>query len=178
MKREQPQKDDRYNETPKQKKDRLYKEWVDTWMHEHIKFVAWWKVHPNSGYSENREGKSRWGILPWQAYESERYLAEYLDWSPDPVVNDEWLPKWRKERQEAEALTRDLEKRFGREFWKRMTGLQWIKGVKEVAHIMTGWTPNAMQSKIDEAYAYEPGQSEEETELLSRRRDEEGEPLI
>lgn len=35
-----------------------------------------------------------------------------------------------------------------------------------------GWTEKAMRAKIDKAYATDPGQSEEETELLRRRRDD------
>ena len=36
----------------------------------------------------------------------------------------------------------------------------------------SAWTEEAMRTKIDKAYAYESGQSEEETELLKRRRDD------
>ena len=142
---------------------------VTQWMNDHPKFVIWWKEHRASGYAQNKEGLSQWGIEPWRAYDTECYRAEYLGWSP--VYSQEEIEEMRTEQRKTEALTFALEKRFGPEFWKRMTPLEFIQATKQVVHEMTGWSDKKMEAEINKAYETEPGQSEEETELLQRRRE-------
>lgn len=138
------------------------------WVNEHRDFVDWWKEHRDSGYAENRGGKSRWGILPWKAYYIEAYRAEYTGF-PTENISAEDIAAMRAEQRKTEALTAALEKRFGLEFWKRMTREELIAACKQVAREMIPETP-PMEAKIDKAYEHEPGQSEAETELLARRR--------
>jgi hypothetical protein len=150
------------------------------WMAEHKEFVEFWKEHRNSGHCYVKGGYTHWGILPWQAYESEQYRAEFIGWSPNPLVNDQILG-WRKEQEETERLSallgtthyaehnrkiyETIKEEYGsfnalRRAWEEDGTLPRTPG---------DWTGDSMKAKIDEAYAPEPGQSEEETEALRRR---------
>lgn len=142
---------------------------VAQWMTEHRDFVAWWKEHRHSGYAEHKDGRSRWGIVPWQAYISERYQAEYSGKSDH--YSEQEIADMRAEQHKVEKMTGELEERFGPMFWQTMTPAEWIANAKIVVREIAGSLSKGNQAKIDKAYEYEPGQSEEETELLRRRRE-------
>lgn len=149
-------------------------------MQEHQEFVAWWKEHRHSGHCYTKNGYTHWGLLPWQAYESEQYRAEFIGWSPDPIINLQ-IDGWRAEQKEAERIsallgtTHDAEhnqkiyetikEEYGsfnalRRAWEENGTLKRTPG---------DWSDDSMRAKIDKAYETIPGQSEEETEALRRR---------
>lgn len=145
---------------------------VSQWMAEHRVFVAWWKEHRDSGYSENGEGQFGWSIKPWHAYRSERYLAEYTGKVGKKIklYTPEEIAAMQTEQREAEEMTGELEARFGPMFWETMTPQQFIASTKTVVRERCGKLDEVMKSKIEEAYSPEHGQPEKETELLGRRR--------
>ena len=149
-------------------------------------FVYWWRNHSHSGFLEDTEGLFHYSITPPEAWGIERYRVEYSDatghnYKPRRVISEEEKARWRKEQEEAQAITAAIEKRYGSEFWKlppeetmgRITKIydELVKdGAIKSPLNFAGWNEATMRAKIDEAYAPEPGQSEEETELLRRRR--------
>ena len=40
-------------------------------------FFNWWKEHPHSGFYQTPEGTYRWNILPREAWNCDRYRAEF-----------------------------------------------------------------------------------------------------
>ena len=138
-------------------------------------FIAWWKNHRLSGYAI-KGTQERWTILPYTASRCDRYMAEYCsDRGYGQELRFEYTAadyeRWAQEQKIAEATTAELELRFGPMFWKTITPQEWIADVKTIVGEIIGDLAKANQAKIDEAYAHEPGQSEEETELLRRRRE-------
>ena len=141
---------------------------ITDWMGEHRDFVEWWKEHRDSGYAENRDGsKSRYSIVPWKAWKIEKYHAEYTGESER--YSHEEIASMREEQRKVEAKTAELEMCIGKEFWKRMTPAEFIANVKMAAREAME-ERGSMAEKMEKTYEYEPGQSEEETRLLERRR--------
>ena len=180
-------------------------------------FRAWWKNHRYSGYSTNRVGRERFGILPYEAWHIWKYKAEfYFDnqqflWpeeleKPTTMDIEKWnaecggspeideiitfvRQQWREAAIETDRLSKKLGTSFDAERNKKIYdtileeygtpehgGFNGIRKEWEedgtLKKTTSTWTVESMRAKIDEAYAYEPGQSEEETELLKRRRDD------
>ena len=147
-------------------------------------FREWWKCHRDAGFCEDRFGKSHWGIFPSLAWKHDCYRAEF-----SIVANEKYdraqeytaeeIDQWFKDQRDKEAFTKQYGFTFNCEDNQRIA----LKMIKErslamrVQGMLNG--DKSMQYKIDEAYAPEPGQSQEETDLLSRRReDDDEEPLI
>ena len=110
-------------------------------------FVQWWKNHRDSGYAE-KGVEYRWNILPPDAWKCHRYRLEFSDATGHPYdplhykfqdgQRSEWpfygaeeKTKWRDDQDRDETMTSELEKIYGKEFWKRMTPLEFIRAVKE-----------------------------------------------
>ena len=156
-------------------------------------FREWWKEHRYSGYAVNHRGEQRFGISPLLAWGTWKYKAEFFAENSDAFPWPEGLErpefedieKWALEQQTTEERTKALEKRLGKEFWKHMAPDVWYAEFKKIGHelvkhqrsfdpafdVLVCRLTRSMKEKIENAYAYEPGQSEEETALLSRRRE-------
>lgn len=52
------------------------------------KFFVWWQQHEHSGYCEDGEGKSVWGISPREAWGCDRYRKEFSDAGGEPYCNE------------------------------------------------------------------------------------------
>lgn len=159
------------------KRQRQFMEWAKSDVGQ--AFTNWWRVHWASGFA-TKGRETRWGIRPYYAWNDWRYRAEFYleceDEYPAPLnfkaPDIEDIEKWRMEKDVKEAMTAELEQRFGKDFWKHMTPQQWITGAKKVAlENMAVNFSEQMEAKLNEAYATELGQSEEETEALRRRRE-------
>lgn len=163
---------------------------LNKWKLEHSAFITWWQNHWKSGFCEDEQGYWHWNIEPWVAWESERFRAEFVGWSPDPVINAK-IPEWKAQQKEADAFAArhrfTFSARHNEQRWKELgvhegpgsfmknAVMQALDDI-EKKYFQGGEpgpmsSPGAMRAAIDKAYEYEPGQSPEETEALRRRRD-------
>jgi hypothetical protein len=158
---------------------------VTKWKLGHPEFISWWKNHWKSGFCEDEAGYWHWDITPWVAWESERFRAEFVGWSPDEIINAK-IPEWNAQQKEADAFAARHRFAFSAKnnakIWNDlgvsegymskcvMLALDAIEAEYFQGKPPAMSSPDAMRAKIDEAYAYEPGQSKEETSLLERRR--------
>ena len=170
----------------KEKLDDHFSKWAQS--EEGKAFHKWWKNHRYSGFSENRHGRQRFGILPYEAWHAWKYKAEFyfenqqFPWPEDldkPTTND--IEKWSAEcggSPEIDELITLVRAQWRKAADSEHGGLNVIRMEWELDGTLTkidsAWTAEAMRAKIDEAYAYEPGQSAEDTELWKRRREESG----
>ena len=165
------------------KKEKQPKFDMGKWMRDHDHFAKWWRDHRASGFCEDASGKYHWGIHPLEAWDCDSYRIEYSVYSgsvykprdPDRSADiDVDFSAWAAQQKLAEEFA---EKRgFGysaeenMRIWRTLgVGKGYLTAaVKDL--LEAGFGANSMRKKIDEAYAPEPGQPEEETELLKRRR--------
>lgn len=175
----------------KKERDEEFAKWAAS--EEGRAFTTWWKHHRYSGYGVNPVGRQRWGILPYEAWQIWKYKAEFyveheeqLLWPEDlDKPNFEDIQKWVSEQHLTEERTAALEERLGPEFWRRMTPEVWYSNFKAITRelvvyqnsftkefdALVGHITKSMKDKMEDTYAYEHGQSAEETEALRRRRE-------
>lgn len=140
-------------------------------------FREWWKNHRHAGFCEDRFGKAHWGVYPSEAWKHDCYRTEYsiavdLYYDRQQEYSVEEIDKWAKEQMEADAFAEKHGFTFSCEENKSIA-LRLIKesSLTERVKAALDGKGKGMREKIDEVYAYEPGQSKEETRLLARRRD-------
>jgi hypothetical protein len=137
-------------------------------------FIRWWREHRDCSCYEDKEGKMHYQEYPRLAWNVEAYRVEFADctgflFKPKNHYSEEEKAGWRRAQAEMEASVKAQEAKYGREYWKRMSPGQFIATVKkEVTAVILAKT---MVAKLEEVYAPEPGESEDEVALRTRRRE-------
>lgn len=101
-------------------------------------FTNWWSEHRDSGFA-TKDMETRWGIRPYYAWNIWEYKAEFFAEHEDEFDRPENFPKpefeeirkWREDQLRVEEKTTELEREFGKEFWKRISPEQFLRGYSE-----------------------------------------------
>ena len=140
----------------------------------------------------------RWDIQPVLAWNTAAYKVEYHDSIGETIPETEEFAEyvrlqWRKDQARVERLSERLGTTFDARHNQKVYATLRAEYAGSTGFGFSGfanthkddpdvwpenssgknadWTAESMKAKIDKAYEYEPGQSEEETEALRRRRE-------